>query len=190
MAGLNLGSGDHANVVTQCHGNWLNVDKYSMVHWPQQPDIIADVLTGLPFDDHTFDRCYLGHFLEHLDYETELPVALAEVRRVCQPGAEVRIVGPCVHKAQAMGLDPTWIRTVLDIHGHGPDVPAGIGHRWTPTTEATVQAAREHLDPEAVEVSLGSVCPPAWPNAEWSALWQVAVAATVKERRCSSGRRR
>lgn len=169
--GLNLGSGDHAVLGGD---GWLNVDRHHLPHWPQPPDILANVLTGLPVPDGRFHLVYLGHFLEHLHYEREIPLLWAELRRVCQPGAPLRVVGPCVHKAHAVGKDPAWVET----WAYGCDDPSGLSHRWAPTTEATMAAVRQ-LDPDAVEVPVATVCPPDWPNIEPDGPWQVAVAATV-----------
>ena len=171
QVGLNLGCGDHAHLGGDA---WLNVDRHDLPHWQQPPDVIANVLTGLPFPPGRFSSVYLGHILEHLDFHEEIPVLWAELQRVCRPGAVIRVVGPCVDKAQALGLDPGWIAT----WSQPSDDPSGCVHRWTPTTDATMSAVRQ-LDPQASEIPVWSVQPPDWPNAAPDAAWQVAVAATV-----------
>lgn len=178
MTGLNLGSGDHADVAP---AGWVNVDRYRMSHWRRQPDVMANVLDGLPFPDDHFDRCYMGHFLEHLGYEDEIPVALAEVRRVCRDGAPVMVVGPDHVKA----AEQLCSQELLDIiwPGHEVREPAGIHHRWRSTAAATLEALHRWLDPNAVEVLVSDVCLPEWPNPVPDALWQLAVSATVLKRK-------
>jgi SAM-dependent methyltransferase len=176
MVKLNLGSGQHADLVRFCPGEWINVDRNNFPEWPQPPDLIANVLDGLPFADNHFDGAYLGHFLEHLEYDQEVPFALAEVRRVCRPGAAVMTVGPCTVKAQALKCDPAWIKFIGHAHTAGRP---GEAHRWNPTTEATVAAIRAHLDPSAVQIPVVDVHPPEWPNSDWWDSWQCAVTATI-----------
>ena len=173
MLGLNIGSGDHADVGKACPG-WTNIDKYSMAHWRVQPDVICDILDGIPWPDATIDRVYLGHVAEHLDYETELPFALREIRRVLKSCGQLMVVGPCYMKAVATS-QPEWL--LHDIRP--PDEytePKGIEHRWLPTTEATLAAVKTVFS-VAVEIPVDTVRPPRWPNACPDALWQCAVIA-------------
>ncbi|MDX6689265.1 MAG: hypothetical protein QOG15_722 [Solirubrobacteraceae bacterium] len=51
----------------------------------------ADVMTGLPFEDCTFDAVCLADVLEHLDNPVE---ALGELRRVAKPGGSVIVSTP------------------------------------------------------------------------------------------------
>lgn len=173
MTGLNLGCGPHANVAS---AEWLNVDRYSLEHWPQPPHVIADVLAGLPFPDDHFDRAYIGHLLEHLEYEVEVPAALAEVWRVCEAGSRVMVVGPCYDKAVMLNSTDELLGMIRPPK-RDPG-PPGIHHRWLPTTEATLRAVRA-FDPAAEEVLVTGVAPPVWPNACPGALWQTAIYAHV-----------
>lgn len=169
-AGLNLGCGQHADIATQ---DWLNVDRHCLPEWPQPPDVLANVLEGLPFPTGRFSYVYLGHLLEHLEYTQELPAALAEVRRVCRPQAQIRVVGPCLHRAAKLHFDPEWVA----LWDHGVDDASGLCHRWAPTTEATL-AAVQLLDPDAYEIPVETVRLPEWPNADHQ-LYQCAFAATL-----------
>lgn len=177
MVGLNLGSGPHANVAPA--PKWMNVDRYNLPHWPRPPDVMANVLEGLPFPDDHFDCAYLGHLLEHLEYNEEIPVALREVRRVCKADSPVRVVGPCFYKARALG-SAYELEDIIKPPEEFTE-PPGIEHRWLPTTDATLRAIQLLLDPVAFEVPVGTVRPPEWPNAAPGAEWQVAVAATIKK---------
>ena len=51
-------------------------------------DIRHGELTGLPWEQASFDRALLGDVIEHLDPE-QAPVALAELRRVLRPGGRL-----------------------------------------------------------------------------------------------------
>jgi len=44
-----------------------------------------------PLDDNRFDTVICSHVLEHL---ADLPAVMAELHRICKPGARVRIVTP------------------------------------------------------------------------------------------------
>jgi predicted SAM-dependent methyltransferase len=171
MLGLNLGSGEHGDVAGP---HWVNVDRWDRPEWKRRPDVVANVLTGLPFVDRLFTHVYLGHFLEHLAYD-EIPTLWKELRRVCVAGAPLRVVGPCVDKARALSCDSTWIATLAPAAEPTTD---GLTHRWRPTTEATLEAVRL-VDPEAFEIELGTVQPPDWPNPNWVATWQVAIAGVI-----------
>lgn len=183
MPGLNLGSGEHSWFAAIETGggerltDWVNVDRYSLPHWKKPPDVVANVLDGLPFDDDYFDRAYLGHLLEHLEYNHEIPVMFRELRRVCKSGAPVRIVGPCVDKTVAKGYGQDLVKIMMPgtANAHMP----GLDHRWVPTTNATLRAVQLLLDPDAYEIDIGVVCMPAWPNVAPDLDWQCAIAATV-----------
>lgn len=85
---LNLGSG-HIHAPPP----WINVDKVDYGH-----NLVADVLEGLPMEDETFDFVLMNHTLQMFHYD-ELPVVLAEVRRVMKDGATLRILTPDLKKA-------------------------------------------------------------------------------------------
>jgi len=62
----------------------------------RQPGSAADVLAELahfpwPLADQCADRIYLSHFLEH---QPDVLGAMAEVRRISKPGAEIIVVTP------------------------------------------------------------------------------------------------
>jgi len=65
------------------------------VHFDQHPDSAADVFCdlnrGIPLEDGCVAEVYCSHLLEHLD---DPEFFVAEIYRVCQPGARVRFVVP------------------------------------------------------------------------------------------------
>lgn len=87
MQRLNLGCG------FETPEEWENVDKVYSGH-----NIVADVLKGLPYEDDYFDFVVMNHTLQCFHYD-ELPIVLAEVKRVMKPGSELRILTPSLDKA-------------------------------------------------------------------------------------------
>jgi Methyltransferase domain len=142
---------------------WVNVD----LHWPVC-DIRATVYR-LPFRDGMFSKVYLGHVLEHLEYQ-RIPEALAEVQRVLASGAEVMVVGPCLDKARALG-DWQMVRAITPADP--PDL-SGCGHAWAPTTELTIAAMIAGGLADVEEVPVSKVSRPEWPNTVPWAAWQCA----------------
>lgn len=70
-------------------------------------DIVADIERGqLPFRDRAFMQVYAHHVLEHI---TSLPDLLADLQRVCCPGAVIDVVVPYFTCVGAFG-DPTHVR--------------------------------------------------------------------------------
>lgn len=178
MLGLNLASGDHADVTRACFPWWVNVDQLNLPHWPAPPDVIASALGRLPFRDSCFDAVYLGHFLEHLDPETDMPQMFEEVRRVCKNGAGLGIVGPDYDRAVATG-QPEWLLEIIRphvslLHAKGTD------HLWLSTGPLTLKYVRDQIDPDAEEINVRSLTPPVWPNAS-DAVWQFAIIGTVRK---------
>jgi SAM-dependent methyltransferase len=68
-------------------------------------DVVADVQGGLPFAGDSFTEARLRHLVEHVP---DLVKLMAEVHRVCRPGALVRILTPHF-SAAASYRDPTHI---------------------------------------------------------------------------------
>lgn len=66
---------------------WTNIDVYPA-------PLSLNVLWGLPFEDHSVDRVYVSHLLEHLFYPRDVAPFLAELRRVLRPGGVLRLVVP------------------------------------------------------------------------------------------------
>ena len=68
-------------------------------------DVAADLGRGLPFADDSFDLVRLRHVAEHA---ADLTALMAEVHRVCRPGAEVSILTPHF-SAAASYTDPSHV---------------------------------------------------------------------------------
>lgn len=96
---LNLGCG------LRRKEGWINLDSSQLVG----ADIIRDVTTGLPFDDHSIDEIEGLDFLEHLP-RSSLIFVLNECHRVLRPGGQAVFEVPNVlskeHPEWAFG-DPT-----------------------------------------------------------------------------------
>jgi SAM-dependent methyltransferase len=161
--GLNIGSGPHPLA------GWLNVDVNS--EW--YPDVVGDG-GRLPFRDATFDRCYLGHILEHLWWGEQVTSALLEIRRVCRPGSEVAVVGPCILKAVGR-REPRGL--LLDIVGRQEGAFTPADHKWIPTERLTAEALRLGGLTDIRPVSIQTLRPPLWPNVAPDSLWQAALLA-------------
>jgi predicted SAM-dependent methyltransferase len=154
---LNVGCGEH-----YAQG-WVNTDIHRQ---GPKPDVICNVL-ALPFADHTAERIYIGHVLEHIHREN-LSHALAEVRRVLAADGEVMIVGPDV------GLTAKHEPILLAGVRYGGCRWPGDEHRWFSTGGETLRHVRAtgfvaHLIP--VET-----VPSGWPIVD-RALWQFAITA-------------
>jgi predicted SAM-dependent methyltransferase len=95
------------------------------------PDIVASI-TDLPVADASVQAVYSAHNLEHLT-PWDVPVALAEFRRVLAPGGFVMIAVPDLQQAA---------RRIADGEGHALayDAPSGpvtafdIVFGWAPAT--------------------------------------------------------
>jgi SAM-dependent methyltransferase len=138
---LNLGSGDH-----RAEG-WLNIDQWKGPGC--SPDLRAEAVR-LPFADGAIEAVYCGHLLEHLSYDDELPVVLAEIRRVLDGPA--CFVGPDCDRAKA---NPEWHDVLPSLVDGGNRWP-GDQHQWYSTGPKTLEALRP-LFPDAHEVSLDSL---------------------------------
>lgn len=163
---LTIGSGPHYAP------GWVNLDVASLPEWKTPPDVLASVY-DMPFEDGTFSKIYLGHVLEHLMWAT-LPKALAEVRRVAVPGAEVVAVGPCIELARQT-KQPQWLLDAI-IAREGSE--GGFEHAWTPTAALTQEALEIGGLRQVKLVSVSEIRKPEWPNPS-NALWQCAVKAIV-----------
>lgn len=69
-------------------------------------DLVADLAKPLPLASDAFDLVRLRHIVEHVP---DLVALMAEVHRVCRPGAEVQILTPHF-SAAASYRDPTHLR--------------------------------------------------------------------------------
>jgi hypothetical protein len=168
--GLNLGSGVH-----YAEG-WLNFDLYEPADGSRCADVLGSIYEAdALFPDDSFVACYMGHFLEHLEWD-RIPEAMAQVIRVCRPGATVMAVGPCIIKAAAMKSTPQWL--IEAIIADPRSAKAGGDHAWTPTEELTRVALEMSGFVDVVTVPIVGVTPPKWPNPS-TVDWQTAAMGVV-----------
>src|SRR5207248_8559917 len=71
---LHLGCGGQIKV------GWINVDV------KRGADLTLDIRERLPFSDKSFNVIYSEHFLEHVDYPTDITRLLSECYRILAPG--------------------------------------------------------------------------------------------------------
>lgn len=158
---LNLGCGNH-----RAPAPWVNVDQYAGSE--VEADVVAQA-SNLPFKSHSISALYCGHLLEHLEYESELPAVLAEIRRVLTVNGRLCVVGPDYDRAEA---NPEW-HVLLSVIRDGADRWPGDRHQWLSTGPATVEAMRE-VFPGAREVDITTLSD--WPLVD-DVGWQFAVLA-------------
>lgn len=96
-------------------------DEYTTVDLHGEPDVRAD-LADLPFADDSVDAIWCSHVLEHLAI-AEVPVALAEMRRVLRPHGRAIIRVPnfdYVAKYWLTGPDRAWAEAMVFGLQSGP----------------------------------------------------------------------
>ena len=130
MRRLNIGCGTH-----YAEG-WVNVDVVYLPEHDTTPDVVADPLQGLPFPDGSADRIYLGHVLEHVDWEQVVPF-VTEIRRVIAPDGQLMVTGPDAKRTierWVRGEEPDWLLwSVLEhaaLFSEGGEGWHGSRHSW------------------------------------------------------------
>lgn len=165
--GFNLGPGNH-----YAEG-WLNCDKYDLPHHERRPDLMADVLEGIPLADGSFSKVFASHVLEHLPFD-RAHEAVTECWRLLAPGGRLAVVGPCIELAIRTG-QPDWLLRDIRVHPT-PEMP-GLGHEWTPTATLTLGVVYAGTGGIGELVDVATITPPEWPNPS-TAPWQCAILAT------------
>ena len=95
---LNIGCGyAHAD-------GFINIDNRPEVN----PDLVCDVLNGLPYDDSTVDSIMAHDFLEHIPIGKTIAV-MDEIWRVLKPGGIFDSFTPDAEFGQAAFQDPTHV---------------------------------------------------------------------------------
>ena len=122
---LNAGCGDHHPP------GWVNAD----IDPACDPDMCCD-LTGLPAGDGTAGRIFASHVLEHNGYHDQLPLLLAEFRRVLADDGELCVVGPDIERAVIL-RESYWLLDLIiawpPAFGSWPAKIPPRGHAWTAT---------------------------------------------------------
>lgn len=161
LHGISVGSGTH-----YAEG-WYNTD-ITIPHTGKAPDLLIDIY-DMPshFPHHTFERAYVGHVLEHIEYGEPLTNAIQSIAYIAKT---VMVVGPCMKKAIATN-QPDFLLRQIEMNPNHKDDPGE--HKWTPTEELTAEAIRDAgYEPNIVDVYI--VRKPEWPNPDNSP-WQTAM---------------
>lgn len=140
---LDLGCGD-----TKQYPDNIGVDARAA----ENVDIVADLTDGLPFPDHSADRVFAVHVLEHLfDF---LPL-VDECHRVLRPGGILHVLSPWWRYVNAVA-DPTHVR-LLDVQTFkGICSRPGSDLRWYPL-HAGCDGASVFADLQRID---GNAAPP------------------------------
>lgn len=154
---------------------WLNTDLRTTEE--TRPDLIVTSDDPFPFPDGAATHVYMGHVLEHLDWE-QVPGFLTEAKRVLQPGGEILATGPDVLRTLEQ-----WKR-----NRQGWDlVESVLENQWLPGTTDWPNALHHWNCNEArmtdqitaagfIDVTPTTRPPEGWPVMNWSD-WQCAVFA-------------
>lgn len=94
-----------------------------------QPDIVGTMLDMSAVESHSVDAIYSSHNIEHL-YPHEVPVALAEFKRVLKPEGFAVITCPDLQSICALVAEDKLVETAY-VSPAGPIAPIDIlyGHR-------------------------------------------------------------
>ncbi len=95
---LNLGSGYTPK------SDYVNIDNRAEVN----PDLVCNVLMGLPYDDNSVDEIRAFDFLEHIPIGQTLQV-IEEIYRVLKPGGLFESFTPDAEHGQGAFQDPTHV---------------------------------------------------------------------------------
>jgi hypothetical protein len=167
---LNLGSGDYP-----ADPPWWNVDGAGC---PHPVDETVDITGPLPpaWYEHQATRIYLGHVLEHLTIG-EGENLLGRLHDVAADGCALMIVGPDVHRAEAMNragqLSDEWVRLVRQ----GGDRCPGDQHQWECEPQTLIRMCANAGWSNVREIPVELV-PSVWPLVS-DIGWQCAVEATA-----------
>lgn len=124
---LNVGAGDFP-----APEPWRNVD----VAHHRHPSICASI-AALPFPDHTIDRIYAGHVLEHVPI-LHVVAVLRELRRVLRSEGRLLVVGPDVKRSLGVFASGGFTRQAYDEMLQGSEGNSDE-HQWPCTEQVVVQ---------------------------------------------------
>lgn len=103
---INLGSGHWK------FDGWVNVD----IDAESQPDVLADLSAGLPFQDGVADFMHTEDFIDQLELEGARAF-LRECHRILKPGGVIRVLTPDVHQLCRMYInEPEALKTLWRDH--------------------------------------------------------------------------
>ena len=95
---INLGSG------SRHQEGFINIDINPSVN----PDLVADISEGLPFEDSSVDYVRAFDFLEHIEMGKTIDV-IDEIWRVLKPGGQFESFTPDAEYGQGAFQDPTHV---------------------------------------------------------------------------------
>ena len=97
--------------------NYINIDNRSEV----EPDLVCDVMKGLPYEDSSIDEVRAFDFLEHIPIGTTVAV-IEEIWRVLKPGGKFESFTPDAETGQGAFQDPThvsfWVQNSWLYYSH------------------------------------------------------------------------
>lgn len=132
---VNAGCGQHKPP------GWIGID----LNGPA--DIHASVM-ALPFRTGIADRIFASHLLEHLDYFRQVPLALAEFRRILRPGGVLCVICPDVERTVLSGEPRALLEAVIAWPDEWntakwPVKTPPQGHAWTCSAQFVVAKLTE-----------------------------------------------
>jgi len=103
------------------HPGWVNVD----IHDAPHVNCLYDARRSLPFPTGSVEFLYSEHFLEHIDYVSDVPRFLADCHRVMSPGGTIRVIVPDLEKYARAYCEGDWdaLRTVRGMKDGGFEDP-------------------------------------------------------------------
>ena len=162
---INVGCG-----VFKAPSDWVNVDVDPLYN----PDVLAVAGEPLPFDDHTVERVYLGHVLEHMEYKREAPAFLRDVKRILAPNGQVAVVGPDYDRAVAGEFGQDIIDAIQHRQPEGSGDQVGFYHQWTATGANTLSLVKRVWRSNVNVVELAELEADGWPLTSLIG-WQVGI---------------
>lgn len=128
---LNVGCGPYQ------HTGWINVDTAES----NRPDVVANLVDGLPFRSGSASHIYAGHVLEHIPADYGVETALREIKRLLCFAGTLVVVGPALDLALRFDADPATVESIVHQNPPGPYDP--LYHQWLPTSYNTLDLVRE-----------------------------------------------
>ncbi|MBK5284703.1 MAG: methyltransferase domain-containing protein [Bacteroidia bacterium] len=108
---VNIGAGSAGK------NGWINMDAINN----NKINCLWDCRKNLPFGDNSVKAIFTEHFIEHLDYDVEIPLLFSDMYRVIKPGGIIRIIVPDAEKYMRAYLQSGWnelekVRPLIDNH--------------------------------------------------------------------------
>lgn len=113
---------------------WVNVDVIS-IEGHIEPDVVVPSIWPETWDMSGFTKVYMGHVLEHIQWEL-VPDFLKQVIDRCEDEAELVMVGPDIRKFAAKWKNGLmdWSEVLGALEDHTSFQPAGqwdgARHQW------------------------------------------------------------